>query len=187
MNLYVDRDYENPNDDEIECAKLGRRYFTMMKPNDKHRSFMKHYTSDFPNNLIYLNDWKDLDFVKEANKFQEVLNKSKKESDVQDYIKNNELWFIPASIRYMYPFGNHNYYLFPEMYISNKYKVDYMILGKSSNGMNMVLVEFENPDAYFVTQTGLITQDVNKGIKQLRDWNGYIKSNQDFFKRLSYI
>ena len=74
----------------------------------------------------------------------DVINQSKKENDIQNYIKEKKKWFIPASIFKDYDFGHHEAYIVPEQELGEKYRVDYMLLGRNSIGHQIVLVEFEN-------------------------------------------
>lgn len=73
-----------------------------------------------------------------------MIYKAKNEQEIQQYIKQNRKWFIPGSIFLDYNFGHHDAYLFPEQKLGNEYAVDYMLLGKNSDGYSIVLVEFEN-------------------------------------------
>lgn len=98
----------------------------------------------FPNNYLHLLEYKKLDFDDEADQYHDVIYKAKNEQEIQQYIKQNRKWFIPGSIFLDYNFGHHDAYLFPEQKLGNEYAVDYMLLGKNSDGYSIVLVEFEN-------------------------------------------
>lgn len=72
---------------------------------------------------------------------------------MQQYIKLNKKWYIPGSIFLNYNFGHHDAYLFPEQKLGNEYTVDYMLVGKSSDGYSVVLVEFEKADTPYCRST----------------------------------
>lgn len=56
----------------------------------------------------------NIDFHSESDSFLLALEHAKKETDIQNYIKSNEKWFIPASLFEDYDFGHHEAYLIPE-------------------------------------------------------------------------
>lgn len=85
-----------------------------------------------------------IDFEKEADQLQQILNTATKENDIQHYIKHTKKWFIPASLLKDYDFGNHSAYLVPEQSLGAEYRADYMLLGHNSIGHQIVLVEFED-------------------------------------------
>lgn len=52
------------------------------------------------------------------------------------------------------------FYLFPEQKLGTDYIVDYMLIGKNSDGYSIVLVEFEDANTDFILkfqQVGYIT------------------------------
>lgn len=137
-----------------------------------------------PNNFHTFepNWYRDIDFNQEADSFLNVLNQSQKENDIQQYIKNNQKWFIPASIFKEYNFGHHEAYLIPEQPLGEKYRVDYMLLGRNSIGYQIVLVEFENANIDYKIKTANIeTDSVRKGLAQLNDWEQWLDDNRDYF------
>ena len=83
------------------------------------------------------------DFHKEAQLFNDELDKATKENDIQSYIKRNEKWFIPLSILKNYDFGHHYACVVPEYSLGSEYRVDYLLIGKNSIGYQFVFVEFE--------------------------------------------
>ena len=87
-----------------------------------------------PDHFIDLTDIKSakIDFEKEADQLQQILNTATKENDIQHYIKHNKKWFIPASLLKDYDFGHHSAYLVPEQSLGVEYRADYMLLGHNS-------------------------------------------------------
>ena len=107
-----------------------------------------------PVNFIDLNQYRNakIDFDYEAQQLRTALDTSKKENDIQQYIKNNRKWFIPGSLLRDYDFGHHDAYLVPEQPLGAEYRADYMLLGRNSIGYHIVLVEFEDADVLITVE-----------------------------------
>ena len=124
------------------------------------------------------------DFEKEAKDFEFIISNAKNEVEVQRYIKSNQKWFIPGAIFLDYNFGHYETYLFPEQKLGNDYIADYMLIGKSSGGYNLVLVEFETPNTeYLISTANMESESVRKGLTQLQDWKRWLDSNREYFMR----
>lgn len=137
-----------------------------------------------PDNFIEFKPgwYRDFDFSKEADALKEELDKSKKENDIQHYIKDNKKWFIPASLFEDYDFGHHEAYIVPEQKLGREYIVDYMLLGRNSIGHQIILVEFENVNVDYRLQTSnMESEEVRKGLTQLRDWKRWMDDNRHYF------
>ena len=81
-----------------------------------------------------------------------------------------------------YNFGNHDAYLFPEQSLGSQYKVDYLLVGFNSDSCNLVLVEFEDPNANFIISSyNSETEAVRKGISQIRDWRRWLDNHRSTF------
>ena len=76
-----------------------------------------------PDNFIEfeLGWYRKYDFEYEANQLAKVLDVSKKENDIQRYIKENKKWFIPAAIFESYDFGHHEAFIAPEQALGAVY------------------------------------------------------------------
>jgi len=138
----------------------------------------------FPDNYYnYKAEHDNLDFSEESRAFIDILNKAQKENDVQTYIKQNKKWFIPYSILDGYPFYNHaGAFLFKEYPLGERYTADYCLIGDNSDGWHIVLVEFENPNTpYVLSSTNGETEDVRKGLVQIRDWKLWMDDNRAYF------
>ena len=76
------------------------------------------------------------------------------------------------------------FYLFPEQKLGTDYIVDYMLIGKNSDGYSIVLVEFEDANTDFILKSSNTeAESVRKGITQIRDWKRWMDSNKDFFMK----
>lgn len=137
-----------------------------------------------PDNFIDLGSIKaaNINFEKEADQLQQVLDAATKENDVQQYIKHTGKWFIPASILEDYDFGHHSAYLVPEQSLGAEYRADYMLLGHNSIGHQIVLVEFEDVNVdYKIKTSNCETEAVRKGLTQIRDWKRWVDANRGYF------
>lgn len=90
--------------------------------------------------------------------------------------------FIPGSLFHEYNFGHHHAYLFPEQQLGIEYVVDYMLLGKNSDGFSIVLVEFENANVSFLQKNqNQESKSVRDGLTQIRDWKRWVDNNRRYF------
>ncbi len=155
-------------------------------PKFECRKFLWCHNSLFPNNYLYHLEPSTLDLAKESKEFRDVIYAAQNENDIQSYIKDNKKWFIPASIYQEYNFGHHGAYLFPELLLGSEYAVDYALLGKSSDGYSLVLVEFEKANTPFCRSSSNTEQEsVRKGITQIRDWKRWLDDNREYFLKSS--
>lgn len=128
--------------------------------------------------------YKGINFEDEAQKLEEVLDKAKKERDVQQYIKANKSWFIPASLFWCYDFGHQLAYIAPEQKLGKEYQVDYTLLGRNSSGWHLVFIEFEDVNVDFkLKNANTVTQQVRKGLTQIYDWKRWIEDNKQYYLR----
>ena len=126
--------------------------------------------------------YRDIDLEYEAEQLLKVLDSAKKENDIQNYIKENKKWFIPASIFKDYDFGHHEAYISVEQPLGAEYKADYMLLGRNSIGHHIVLVEFENVNVDFrLKKSNMETEAVRKGMPQINDWKRWMDNNRPYF------
>lgn len=156
------------------------------EPEFEDRKFLWCHNSLFPNNYLYQGELEVLDLGTESIYFKYVIDNAKNENEIQKYIKDNRKWFIPASIYKEYNFGNHGAYLFNEMPLGSEYRTDYALLGKSSDGYSIVLIEFEKANVPFTISTSNIEHEsVRKGMVQIKDWKRWLDSNREYFLRSS--
>lgn len=128
--------------------------------------------------------YRKYDFEFEADQLLQVLDASKKENDIQSYIKDNEKWFIPASIFKEYNFGHHEAFIVPKQTLGAEYRVDYMLLGRNSIGHQIVLIEFEDVNVdYKIRSANIETDSVRKGIAQIKDWKRWMDGNREYFMK----
>ncbi|WHH58270.1 Shedu anti-phage system protein SduA domain-containing protein [Petroclostridium sp. X23] len=198
MNLY-ERDYSKIiSEKERELQDAFERYDNIKglkntgdDPRHSHsefecRKFLWCHNSLFPNNYLYYFEPSTMDLETESKCFKDVIYKAQNENEIQSYIKTSKKWFIPASIYKEYNFGHHEAYLFPELSLGSEYAVDYALLGRSSDGYSVVLVEFEKANVPFMlTSSNTEHESVRKGITQIRDWKRWLDDNREYFLKSS--
>lgn len=169
----------------LRGPKNTRGFPRFSHPDKNIREFIWHKRSLFPNNYLHLAEYKnEFDFEVEAGKFKDIIYKCKNELEIQQYIKQNKKWFIPGSIFVDYNFGHHDAYLFPEQELGNEFAVDYMLIGKSSDGYSVVMIEFEKANTEYLLKTrNTESESVRKGLTQIQDWKRWMDKNRDYFLR----
>lgn len=166
----------------IGSVTSNRQFPSLTHPDKSIRIFLKHKKSLFPNNFLYFGEYQKIDFDKEADEYHKVIYEAKNEQEIQQYIKLNHKWFIPGSIFLDYNFGHRDAYLFPEQKLGNEYAVDYMLLGKSSDGYSIVLVEFEKANTFYCRSSdNMESESVRKGITQIKDWQRWMNQSREYF------
>lgn len=127
-----------------------------------------------------------INFNREANLLNDILNQARKENDIQKYIKDNRKWFIPASLFEAYDFGHHEAYIVPEQALGAEYRADYMLVGKNSLGYHIVFVEFEDVNVPFKARwSNMESKYVRNGLTQIRDWKRWMDDNRAYFMNSS--
>ncbi|WP_342480386.1 Shedu anti-phage system protein SduA domain-containing protein [Paenibacillus sp. FSL L8-0340] len=142
---------------------------------------VRHNKSLFPNNYL---DFVELDNREEiestVEQFLTKLNDKsiKNEIDVLKFInKDTRAFYLIGSIFNYYDFGHHDAYVFPEFQLSEMYKVDYLLIGKNSDGYSFIFVELEHPVKDITLKSGELGNAFRKGINQLKDWQTLLITN----------
>lgn len=140
---------------------------------------VRHHNSLFPNNYLDIEELKDEVKLKELNrKFLDIIEDEKSiESNILRFIKENRAYHIIGSIFEGYNFGHHDAYLFREFQLGNSYQADYLLVGKSSDGYHLILIELENPNGRITLANGEFGEVIRKGINQVNDWKIWIEEN----------
>ncbi|WP_019849568.1 hypothetical protein [Desulfitobacterium sp. PCE1] len=146
MKIY-ERDYTVLDDlekEEWDVIQQKEVIYKDGKPSKLRRNLFRdypkaarHYLSLFPNNYLDIEDLKDCSSLeKHICEYEELLNDvSTDERTLLNFIKDKRAYFIVASIlKDNYYFGHHSAYIIPEFMLGNSYKVDYLLIGRSSGG-----------------------------------------------------
>lgn len=134
----------------------------------------------FPNNYLDPVEVWNKDYLKaESIKFQECIKNASTEREILNYINQNEKYCIVGSLlrKSSIRTGNHGVYVFPEFQLGNSYSVDYLIIGKSSDGYEFVFVELESPEGRIIKADGEFGEVIRKGLKQVNDWKRFLESD----------
>jgi len=142
----------------------------------------------FPNNLVVLHDLKKTCDLSGINaKFNHIIHQDGAlERDVLNFINKTPAYHIVCGILMdRFQFGHHECYLFKEFCLGEKYRADYVLIGKGSGGYEFVLIEFEKPDGRITLKNGHCGEAFRKGIFQVKDWRRWMDSyHQQFFSDL---
>ncbi|MCU7741431.1 DUF4263 domain-containing protein [Priestia megaterium] len=179
-------DEEKEKWEEVQQEELRDQVKNFSRPNYSHKYpiAVRHFLSFFPNHYMDNSELKDAEtrFKDLAEKYKAAIDDTTAtELDIKSFIKENEAYFLIASIVKNYDFGHHDLYLFPEFLLGNSYKVDYLIVGENSYGYHFIFVEMENPYNKITIAGGKLGDTFRKGINQINDWKQYLTSN---FSRL---
>lgn len=142
------------------------------------------YNSIFPNNMLDLDDLGENQNSNDSlNEFKVLLNNgSCTERELLNFTRDKRAYFIIASVLTEFHFGHHSAYAFPEFDLPPNFKVDYLIVGKSSYGHEFVFIELENPYNNITTKDGSLGITFRKGLKQVSDWKSWLESNFSHLK-----
>lgn len=191
MTLY-DRDFNSITDKEKslwEELKEQEKVFVNGKPSDIIRKSLytqypvavRHNLSLFPNNFV---DSVELRSESESLKLklQEfgilLENTQTTERQILNFIKDKKAYFLIGSIlKSNYRFGHHSLFIFPEFKLPPNFQVDYLIIGKNSDGHHFIFVELENPYGQITISDGSYGETIRKGIKQIDDWEIWLEEN----------
>lgn len=137
-----------------------------------------YYKELFPNNYLSTTILKDQGYWEKIKcEFLIFIDSNPNEREILNYIRDNEYYFLVASIFTYYPFGHHSAFLFREFEMPPNYIADFLLIGKNSGGYHFVFVEFEKPSGYICTEDGDFGVTIRKGIKQINDWDYWLEKN----------
>ena len=147
--------------------------YTLMLPAAWH-----FHNTLFPNNrlepLFQRNEEEHNVLLKE---FESLIgNSNSNERDVLNFINDNMFYISIQSLLDEFNTGNHGAYLFKEFPLSEKYKVDYLLIGMNSGGYEFVFIELEAPYKNITKKNGDFGSTIRKGISQIEDWDAWIDS-----------
>lgn len=192
--MLYDKDYRILTDDEKKVYEKIQATFDKAKKrkqgsvylSELHRYYEDlplaalHYQQLFPNNYLNTDDLQDKEtLTKIVTEFRTLLDKSGKERNILNFIRDKKAYFIIASIfkGFHYRFGHHNAFAFKEFPLPPNFVVDYLLVGKNSDGYEFIFIELENADGQITNGDGEFGTTIRKGIKQINDWDSWLESN----------
>ncbi|MGK7380028.1 Shedu anti-phage system protein SduA domain-containing protein [Planococcus sp. 1R117A] len=201
MNTF-ERDYSKLTQEELEIwesiklkeeIKIDGQLFGRKNLFREYPKAVRHYLTLFPNNYL------DIEDLKKEEELSNIVQQFKQKADEKDsnertilnFIKENKAYFIIGSIlKRGYSFGHHDAYIFPEFQLGNSFQVDYLLVGKNSDGFHFVFVELEHPNGNATIKNGHLGDAFRKGLNQVADWevwleNYYSSLRESFQKKLN--
>ncbi len=186
MPLY-ERDYTTLTSDEqrqlstLEKMKANQFGLRVSTPISEYPKALRHYKTLFPNHYLDPFDFRGerAAFDELLQEFAHLLKRARlTEREVTRFIKNRRGYFIVASIlRRFFAFGHFGAFVFPEFPLGTSYKVDYLVLGRSSEGWGLVFVELESPQEEAVLADGTLGKAFRAGRSQVELWSRWLEAS----------
>jgi len=188
MKLYS-RDYTILTEEESEAWEaiqaqeavdhLGRH--GIRKPLfRKYPKAARHFSSLFPNNYLDVIELQHKEVLAPiAADFRKLIESSGTiERDILAFIKTRHAHFVVGGLlKAYYPFGHHDAFLFPEFQLGNSLTADYLLVGLSSDGWHLLLVEFEGLYGKITLKDGALGEVFRKGLSQTSAWNSWLQAH----------
>jgi hypothetical protein len=187
--MLYQRDFRKLNEQEQTAYDKAKEMEASTEEFDAENFFTLHemmpiaayyFESLFPNNYLSIEELaKPAPFHTKLDGYKQLIeNPASGERDILNYIKNNEAYFIIASmLKKGFDFGHHDAYIFKEFSLPPYFKADYLIIGKNSGGHEFVFVELESVYGQITNNDGALGTCFRAGIKQTEDWDAYIEAN----------
>jgi hypothetical protein len=170
--------------EEEIVGKIGDSVIRQRKFHDYPKA-ARHFDSLFPNNYLDPVELYDQErLLRQIDQFQDILNLEKvNERAILNFINSQEAYFIIASVlKEYFHFGHHDAFLFPKFQLGISYKVDYLLVGRSSGGWNFVFVELEAPLGQITMKEGELGSVFRKGIEQVKCWDVWLQAHYSSLK-----
>lgn len=139
-----------------------------------------HYKQLFPNNFLNNDSLKEKEALKiTLEEFKACIDSKVSEREIINFIQSRRCFFIITSIfkGFHFNFGHHGSFAFKEFELPPNYVVDYLLVGKNSDGYHFIFVELENAYGSITNTDGEFGTTIRKGIKQINDWDIWLESN----------
>ena len=186
MGIY-ERDYLNLTDeerqlwDEIKLKEITYRSGNMTVRRSLFREYPKaarHYMSLFPNNYMDIEELKnEMELNDLTDKYLIMLDsQGTPERTVLNWIRENNAYFIIASILQNYNFGHHEAFVFPELRLGTTLQPDFLIIGKNSGGYEFIFVELEARYGKITLADGDLGDAFRKGMRQVQAWDEWLET-----------
>ncbi|MDX3065815.1 MULTISPECIES: Shedu immune nuclease family protein [Streptomyces] len=108
----------------------------------------------------------------EQEALRETLETATAERDLQEVLQRH-----PALLGHVLT-GNHGTWVRPEVGFGNHYRADFLIAGRTSAGLQWVLVELESPNARLTNRgNGRESPTLRHAVDQIRDWREWLSTN----------
>jgi predicted metal-dependent hydrolase len=121
--------------------------------------------------LVQLIQEKTTQIKSTLEEYQETLQKSQKEEDMQVFLEKYPQLLHPNVTR-----------VYPKEPLGSEYKTDYILLVKSENGDKYILIEIEDPKKNIFTQKGHFSKEYTGAKDQLLNWKHWVRQHISYFK-----
>lgn len=109
-----------------------------------------------------------------SSEFEAVLSDATDESPLQTYLAANPS--ILASLSS--PGGD--YWCLDRPRLGSEFIPDFLLASQTSIGIRWAMIELESPLEKALTKAGLPAKKAAEGLKQIRDWRGWIRENVSY-------
>jgi hypothetical protein len=100
------------------------------------------------------------------------------EREILNFIRDRKAYHLIGSIQKKnYNFGHHGTFIFPELQLGTTHQVDYLMLGRNSDGFYFVFVELESPYGNITIGDGDEGEVIRKGLNQVDDWDRWLEEH----------
>jgi hypothetical protein len=100
------------------------------------------------------------------------------EREILNFIRDRRAYHLIGSIQKKnYNFGHHGTFIFPELQLGTTHQIDYLMLGRNSDGFHFVFVELESPYGKITIGDGDEGEVIRKGLNQVDDWDRWLEEN----------
>jgi hypothetical protein len=111
--------------------------------------------------------------------YQSILDSSSStENDLHQFLANHS-YFFNTRIR----LGGVSP-LYSKIKLGSEHEVDFAFFDTGSFGPEWVLIEIESPKHSLITKTGDLSSQLNHAIKQIQDWNIWIRENLSYARKM---
>lgn len=134
--LEVNRGQKIGNIETYRCKDKSECFLNSHFPNNDVKSFYLSANEEFKGKTKTL-----------IGEFEILVSNNASETELRNFIKDNECYALLAGIAREYNVGNHSIYIFPEVNIKNHeflFRCDYLIVASNSDGHKLIFVEMES-------------------------------------------
>jgi hypothetical protein len=106
--------------------------------------------------------------------FQDALDESRVESDMQSFLEA-----VPQFLIHQFAVGR-GAWVVPKKRLGSEHETDFLIADEASGGLMWHAVELERPQAMLFTRKGDPSAALNHAIRQIMDWREWLSQNRDY-------
>jgi len=112
------------------------------------------------------------------NLLEQEMVAAKNEKELKPFLKKNNLLIRNSFNRWAWNYVS----VIPEYSLSDQYRVDFLILSADSGSWGAVFVELKSHKLKLFNKNGTPSKSLNIGLRQLDDWERWIKNNERIFR-----